>query len=539
MHRLLLGAAFLLLACPSPSNGGDGGTTKLPPQVFLTVDDSNVIGGAVTGVVNTSGCKNVTQVQMLQNGTFLADLNYQGSPTSFQLPAALFAPLYSQLGLAAELALAAKVVCDDGRSNTSQAVGVSFFPVASHLSTGNQLVPDTFTAGGGLSGTPVSLVGCVGTTQGVALASFDTTGSGAAVLQNAALDFACTSNLVISARSKSNGIRWMMEPKVGAMAVDDTLTVKKTVMGNFTRMGVSSTGTAILWEEGLTDTTVHKVEPVASILNDWTNKAPFGIMNSDPVVDIGLRLVWATMWQYTLGNQKADIVAYEFNLDTGAIVNLVGTSGQPPILISQQYPMTLADKPIMPQGAFSADGKLFYIPLLSQDNTTVVHTTVISCATAGVCTNSTRRWTSQTFDGVVSTVLPFSAGNYIAAIGPYQVWFLHEQTGTVANLGSVAVRPSTNLQVLGVQPGVNAEMYILAGPVSSTDATWPIEAVAVDKPESGELWRFGWGSGRTPTSGITLGVDDTGQSWFRVGPDQVKPNTLADYRLKRGPTVIH
>jgi hypothetical protein len=534
MHRLLLGAALLLAGCSSVSNG-DGGTTKLPPQVFLTVDETNVIGNSVTGKVNTAGCKNVTQVQMLQAGSFLADLNYQGSPTSFSLPSALFAPLYNQLGIAAELTLSAKIVCDDGRTNTSQPVGVSFFPVASHLSTGNQLVPDSFTAGGGLSGTPVSLVGCVGTKQGVALASFDTSGSGGAVLQNDSLDFACTSNLVISARSKANGIRWMMEPGVGAVAVDDTLTIKKSVTGKFTRLGVSSTGTAILWEDALTKTILHKVEPVADVSNDWVNDTLIGVMNSDPVVDVGNRLIWATMWQFDLGSQKADIVAYELNLDSGLAVNLL-SGGAPPVLISQQYPMTLVDSPIMPQGTFSADGKLFYVPLLSQDNTTVVHTTVIACATAGTCTKSTRRWTSQTFDGVVNTVLPFSAGNYIAAIGPYQVWFLKEQDGTIANLGEAAIRPSGNLQVLGVQPGVNAEMYILNGPVAAGTATWPIEAVAVDKPESGELWRFGWGSGASANTGITLGVDESGQSWFRVGPDLVKPLPLAEYRQARGAT---
>jgi hypothetical protein len=539
MRQPLLSLAFVALlvaACPT-SSGGDGGPTKLPPQVFLTVDDANVIGAVVSGKVNVSGCKNITQVQLLQGGSFLADVNYTTSPTAFTLQAGSFAGLYGKLGLAAELTLTAKVVCDDGRVNTSQPVGVSFFPVTSRLSTTEQLLPDTFTARGGLAGTKVSFVGCVGTASGAtALAAFDT--SGKQLISNAALPFTCSSNLVISSRSKATGIRWVMEPGVGAMAIDDNLVVQRFLTGSLKRMGVvSDTGVGLFWQDGVAGAKLLKRDPFTTNPSDWEYPV-VGIMNSDPVVDDRLRLVWATTWQFGTGTGVGNTVAYEFNLDTGDLLNGVGGSG-PPILHSQQYSTQAANKPIMPEGALSADGTLFYEPVLSQDNTGTVHTTVIACSTAGLCDGnmSARRWTSATFDGVTNLMVLFSAGNYLAAVGPYQVWFLETQLGTIKNLGEAPIRPTGSLQVLGVQPGINAEMYILNGPVS-TGGTWPIEAVAVDRPESGELWRFTFGSGESPLAGLTMAVDETGQAWFRVGPDIVRPLPLAEYRTARGPTVL-
>jgi hypothetical protein len=123
-------------------------------------------------------------------------------------------------------------------------------------------------------------------------------------------------------------------------------------------------------------------------------------------------------------------------------------------------------------------------------------------------------------------------------VGPYQAWFLDSQFGVVRNLGDQPIRPSGNLQLLGVQPGLDKEVYLLSGPVFDQRASYPIEAIAVDDPASGELWRFQYGSGESPNAGLYLGVDESGQSWLRVGIDQVKPNPLKDYRTKRGPTVL-
>ncbi len=531
MRPLVISCAVLLLGCPSGNSGNDGGTLRPPPQAFLTVTESNVIDTKITGKVSVSGCKAVTQVQLLQQGTFLADLNFTTSPTAFDLPGNLFAGFYHSLGIAAPLTLAAKVICDDGRTNTSTPVGVSFFPVASRFSTGEQVMPDDFVVEGGLGGSAVTFLGCVGTSTGTTLARADLSGN---PTYSQALPFACGPNTQISDRSRVTGTRWVLEPGKGAYAINSRLEIVKTVSGSLKRMGVGSNGTGIFWDDTMTSEVLIKAEPVAAVTNDWRVLIP-GIMNADPVIDVGGRVVWASMWQFDQGSGVGDIVAFKLNLDNGALVNGIG-SGGPPLLIHQNFG-SIVNPPITPQGTFNADGSLFFAPLITTDVNGVVRTTVLGCTTAGTCDQSGRRFTSPTFDGVISLVLPFSAGNLLAAVGPFQVWFLEPVGGTVRNLSEAAIRPSGALQVLSVYPGVNTEFYVLTGPVSN-NRTFPVEAIAIDRPESGELYRFSFGSGEVPGTAMAMGVDEGGQAWFRVGSDQVKPLPLTTYRSARGTTVI-
>jgi hypothetical protein len=509
-----------------------------PPQVFLTVNESTVVGDKITGRVSVSGCASVTQVQILQGGTFLTDAMFTKSPTDFTLPAGLFSNLYPRLGIAAPLSLSAKVVCGDGRQNTSQAVGVTFFPVASKFSLGGkQVMPDAFVAEGGLGGNPVGFIGCVGTTIGTALGKADTMGN--VPKYNDAIPFACDYNTEISERSPVTGTRWVLQPGKGAYAIDASLNVTAQFMGDVRRMGVARDGSGIFWMD-------HTPSPLALKLNPrgggnpvvWSAPAG-GIINSTPVVSEGDNTVVLATWQYNMGTYQGDIVVFKYNFLTGALVNGVGPGLGPPVIYRQQFPML--NQPITPFVTLNRDGSIVVMPFFTIDTSDTVRTTVIACSTSPVgsqCTGPDRRWTAPTFNGVVNLVLPFSAGNYLAAVGPYQAWFLDAQTGVVRNLGEQPLRPSGSLQILGVQPGVGSEFYLLNGPASETVTTYPVEVVATDKPESGELWRFSAGSGESPLAGLYLGVDDSGQAWLRVGPDQVKPLTLTEYRAARGPTPI-
>lgn len=537
MARSVLVLVVALSACKSPDQV-DAGPPKLRPQVTIAAKESNVIGTEVTGTITVSGCTKVAQLQVLEHGTFLAEVPFTKSPAPFTLTRSNFAGLYSR-GLAADLTLSAKVVCDDGRDNTSQGIGVTFFPVEQVLSPGSQVLPDAFIANGGLGGTKVTFIGCIGVAGGAtALAAYDAAGTQVAL--NAALPFSCSEKLIIGPRSQANGLRWVLEPGVGALLVDDALSKKKQVLGNLKNMGVSTTGVGVFWLDALAGNgKLLAIKPQAETSADWAADV-VGIANADPVIDEGNRRVWASLWQFTLHPpmNTGDVVVYSFDFDSGALVNGVGSSG-PPIILHQTF-STQVNEPIMPLGTFNAGGSLLFMPVLSLDSSNIVHSTVLACSTAGDCDGASlsRKWTSELFDGEVNQVVPFSAGNALVAFGPYHAWFLSAQTGVVTNLAHVDVAPTGGLKVLGVQPGVKSELYLLNGPVIENKTTYPTEVVAVDRPETGEVYRFTFGSGLAPSTGITMGVDDTGQAWFRVGADLVKPLLIEEYRQARGPTKL-
>ncbi len=513
-----------------------------PPQVFLTVVENNVIGDTIRGRVNVSGCKTVAQVQLLQNDSFLYDVNYTKSPTEFALPAGLFSALYSQLGIAASLTLRARVLCDDARTNTSQPVGVRFFPIASRFSKpGEQVVPDFFVGEGGIGSTPTTFLGCVGTTIGTAIARVDTMGN--ILAYNDQLPFGCSAGTQISDRSLITGMRWVFEPLAGAYALDGSLNVHKVVRSQQAkRIGVGKGGSAVIWlDEAGTRNRIYFARPQVNS-TDW-EAAFYGIMNSTPVIDDGAgQAVWVSSWQYQLAvsPRRGDQVAYKHSIVDGALQNAIAPGQSAPVIVQQMYPEI--NNPIMPEATFSADGSLYVVPLLSWDVTGFIRTTVIACSTrgAGMCdTQAIRRWTSPTVDGVLRNVVSFSAGNYFAAMGPYAVYFLNAQLGTIANLGEQPLRPEGSNLVFGGQPGLGTDFYVLAGPeLGGGSASWPTEIIATDRPESGELWRLQSGSGESPTASNWITLDDNAQPWLRVGIDLVKPLANTEYRNARGPTVL-
>lgn len=532
--------AALLAACdppptttPPPAN---------PPQVFLTLTESNVIGGAVTGKVNVSGCKTVAQVQLLHQDTFLMDVPFAKSPTDFSLPAGTFSNLYSQLGIAASLTLKAKVICDDGRTNNSQPVGVKFFPIANRFksSDGAQLVPDNFIAEGGLGGTANTFLGCVAATTGTTIARVNTRGEVLAFL--ASMPFNCSLATQISERSAVTGTRWVFEPGVGVFAIDSNLTRLRTFINpKVLRIGVGKRGSAVVWvDEESTRKRIQKLDPMPGSTNEWEH--PFeGIMSADPLIDDGgtTPSVWVMRWLFDLGTHKADLVPWQHNLNNGQLLNGVQSLGNlPAVLITQQFPLDETSQPIVPQGVFSSDGRFYTVPFISLDGQT---STILSCSTApssGLCEGTSRRWTSPILSGYFRLVVPFSQGNLVAVVSPQAVYFLNNQLGTIVNLGEVPLQPTGSLKVLGVQPGLDTDFYVFAGPEFGATASYPMEIIATDAPGAGELWRMEYGSGESSGNGLFLGVDEAKQVWVRAGTDLIKPLPNAEYRMARGATVV-
>lgn len=532
--------AALLAACDPPPT-----TTPPPPnppQVFLTVTESNVIGDAVKGKVNVSGCKTVAQVQLLHQDTFLMEVPFTKSPTDFSLPPGTFSNLYSQLGIAVPLTLKAKVVCDDARTNTSQPVGVKFFPIASRLRSpdGAQFVPDNFIAEGGLGSSANTFLGCVAAPTGTTIARVNTRGEVVAFL--ASMPFNCSLATQISERSAVTGTRWVFEPGAGVFAIDSNLTRLRTYIGpTVKRIGVGKRGSAVIWvDDESTRNRIQKLDPMPGSTNEW--EQPFiGIMSADPLIDDGgtTPSVWVMRWLFDTGTKKADLVPWQHDLNNGQLLNGVQQiGGVPAVMLTQQFPLDETSQPIVPQGVFSPDGRFYTVPLISLSGQT---STIIACSTApssGLCEGSSRRWTSPLLSGYFRLVVPFSQGNLVAVVSPQAVYFLNNQLGSIVNLGEAPLQPTGSLKVLGVQPGLDTDFYVFTGPDFGATLSYPMEIIATDAPGAGELWRLEYGSGESSGNGLFLAIDEGRQVWIRAGTDLIKPLPNVEYRMARGATMV-
>ena len=533
--RLTLALLALALAgCPPPGSG-DGGTILPPPQAFLTVNPTLIIGQSIKGSVTTNGCATVFGVEIdATDGSFIAEVKWVGNPSTFEIPSMLLNRFYAAKGIALSLSLQAKVYCDDKRSNVSQPVSVTFFPVASAFSnSGKPTLPDSFVAEGGLGGTATTFIGCANLGRGeIALVRVDTKG---VVLAKAnSLPFPCSYNSTITERSNTGFTRWLMEPTKGAFSFDKDLNILNIVLGATRQIGVAKDGSAILWlEDGaISDVIIRaNVMPVdAGVPTVWTSDFP-SQMIAAPVIDTNNGWVYTLSSQINMGTGIGLVVMIKYSLADGTILN--ATAGKVPYLVKQDY--GLANMPIPPTGSFNVDGTLAYIAVNGFDPSGVISSYVVACGTgSGGCENTARRWTSPAFDTEIKAMVPFSNGNFIAAISFSEVGFLSLTDGSLQNLGQKTLRPTGSLKFSAAQPGVGADFYLLASP----EGGYPAEALATDSPMNGELWRLDVGSGVNAASSMYIAVDEGGQAWLRIGPDQVKTLTLRDYRTARGATLM-
>ncbi len=525
---LLVFASLWLAGCPN--SGGSGAGITPPPQVFMTVSSATVLSPSITGTTSVNGCVNVAGVEIIgPDQAFIVNANYTVSPSPWEIQGASLNRYFAKGGFALSISLTAKVTCDDSRTNFSQPVSVTFFPTQGVLSTGNQVLPDAFVAQGGRDGSPVTFIGCVAVSGGgFALARVDTTGR--IISSRGLLPVDCSANSDIRERVPlpPKGLRWLLEYGKGAYAFDDDLAVSNTVKLSVKRLGVGSDGSALIWvEDGAGMALIEYVTPTpvsSSQPHRWAVAFP-AVMISDPIVDVANGWGYAASWQ---GNgSMREIVVLKYNLADGTVLNAI--DNKVPVLISQD--IGELNTPIQPGAAFNVDGSLLYVSLLTVDPNQNVASTVLACATnVGGCQGTSRRWQSESLKAQVGNLLPFST-DFLAAISDSQVIFLSASDGTVKNLGGRGLRPGGGLKTLLVQQGRGSDFYVFNGPANG----YPNEIVATDAPSSGELWRLAVGNGSTPVTGMWLALDDSGQPWLRVGPNQVKPLKNAEYRSARGP----
>jgi hypothetical protein len=513
---------ILLLAC------GCGPTKpppKDPPQVTISVAEPVVAAPTLKVRINVVGCEAVSDLKVQHNGYPVRTVTYTGNPTEAVMQPADFNTYYNSLGIAIGLTLSAKAECDDGRTNTSQPLGVRFFPVASALATGPQgaqAMPDSFVAEGGVGNTPVTFVGCIGTANGTALARVNLAGE--VIGANLSLPFPCSYASTITEKNTATGHRWLLEAGRGAFAFDSSLNINGIAPGSYTVMGVAPNGDAILWDPKASqvDPSLFRVTPNGGAFpaNRVWGAAPAGILNASPVVD-NLGTVFISTWAGTLGSAQGTVVIQRFNFATGALIN-------------PSYPLVTfeygdLDSPEIPNGAFNATGSVIYFPYQSASRT---QSRVMACATtAPDCQGTSRKWLSPLLDTVGLFALPYSRDTLVAVIGAQKTYFLNEATGAVVNLFEKPITADGQLFAHAVQPGLGTEFYVFNGPARG----YPIEIVAVDAPDKGELWRYQLASGgELPSTAVYLAVDDSGQAWIRSGLKQIKPFLNQEYRFTKG-----
>jgi hypothetical protein len=492
--------------------------------VSITTPSASIVDTKLPFSVSVSGCNSVSSLSIYDGTTHIIDLPYAGNPTAAALQ--INQVPYTS-GIAAHLSLSAKVTCDDGRTATSQPVGVTFLPVAQVVSnSGNPVVPDLFYAEG--SGTQVTFVGCSQLSNGTTtIVRVDVSGNVVAYNQN--MPFQCSDSAVFTDKGP-NGMRWMMEPNVGVMAIDASLNTTAYSLGKFQAIAMGPDGDAVAWVgTGATGPQFGRLSHTTG--GQVWNFQPQGILTGNPIVVTGGAGVLIPERIIQLNNNtetlEIEFVDYNFScaaptscpnlcMSTTDVCQVTSNSGFTTLAqISYGF---LNSPPAIPT-SYSADGSIIYFPY--QTSTTA--STVLACSTSqNNCSGAPAQKWQASFQNIVELALPFATGgSQIAALAPQSAWFLNATTGVLVNAGGNPIIPTGALVTTSVQPGLAKDIYLLNG----NGASLPTEIVAVDDPSLGEVFRYDM-----PTGTLTAAVDEAGQPWLRLGPNLVKPLPLSQYR---------
>lgn len=487
-----------LLGCGQPSHP----LPPDPPRVSLVAPGADVADSKLDLTLSLSGCDSVKALEIWDHQYFAATVTYGGNPTHVSLPYNVF----HYPSIAVDLSLTAKVICADGRTSTSNPVSVRYFPVAEVVTpqAGGQVVPDVFIAEG--QGPNVGFTGCSRNADGTtSLVRVGRTGTVTAY--NSSLPFACSNNLWFTDRNLASGKRWAVEPGVGAIAVDPLLTITAYVLGPVQYLGVGPDGDAVIYLGGNGTELIERVSQTDGKVK-WSYQ-PDGVVIAPPIAQSTFG-VYAPIFVRPAAQTQGVIAVQRIDYDSGL-----------PVARRDLRMITwgLGDAPPVPPAVFNNDGSLLYFAFQPQADTSVM----IACATnEDGCSGSALRWQSPALPANVVAEVPWSNGSLLAAVAPQATWFLDAATGAVLNKGGMAVSPEGALYTTGVQPGQGRDFYFLNG--SGVAGTLPVELVAVDAPENGELLRFS-----TNGSSLMAGVDESGQLWLRVGPNLVRPLPLIEY----------
>ncbi len=514
--RLWQPVVFALAALAGGAVGCGDDPTPLPPdppRVTVAPVGTSVADTHLAVNITVSGCEAVKALSLWNRDVHVTDVAWTQNPTRVEIQPN---QLRYHDGLAADLALVARVTCDDDRQNASSPAGVRFLPVAEVLraAPGGQVVTDVFWADG--LDANVGFIGCSGSPSAGNNALVRVNRQGEVVAFNNSLPFPCTAALWVTDLHLESFKRWAVEPGVGAFAFNPgTLQITGQFLGGVQNLTVGPDGDALLYTAGGGTEALHRVHHEAPSLPAWSY-TPAGFVMGNVGIHPTLG-IYLPVWMNKVGQYQGTVGVERVAYDSGANLS------QPVPMKIVQY--GLGDAPPIPPAAFSADASLVYFPF----QTAAGQSTVIACATnpqGEGCSGGNLAW-QRTLPGNVMLTVPFNQNALLAAVAPQHTWFLDAATGNVLNRDGLAVQPEGSLVTMGVLPGQGREFYLLNG--SGLPGTFPSELVAVDDPSFGVLYRYA-------AHGTTLmaGLDDSGQAWLRVGPDLVKPLPLVEYQLVVG-----
>jgi hypothetical protein len=494
--------ALALTGCGDPKPP----PTPDPPSVTLAVPQPNTAGLTLPIRVIVSGCDSVSRVDIYDQDTFLKSVPYTSGSMDFELAAN---EVKYTKGLAVRLSLNARATCADGRSNVSQPQAAKFMPVAKVIKDADpngQVVTDYFLTEG--SGTNVSFIGCGNPTTGIGtLYRVDATG---AVRNSVDLGIPCYADTIITDRNSASGKRWVYTPGVGAVAVDGSFVVSGKTAATYKPdyFSVMDNGDALLISGIFVSRLNHTA---ANGTFQWTHEAEWEPIG--PAKDKGANEII-----YPMGRVPRQA---EPNLLNLVIVTLAANTTGTKVPLVQERIITeyQGSATTPPPVTFSPDGATVYIAFSLANNQSRVQ----ACATGQQgCEGSAFRWSSPTLPVPIGFLLPYSAGTRLAAIGAQRAWFLNTQNGDITNKNKTSLDATGQLRILQVQTGLpnSSEFYLLTGQPGGL----PLEIVAVDSAEKGELFRY------EVSSSLSCAVDDSGRLWMRTGNNVVQTLPLNDYR---------
>lgn len=513
LARPALLLSFLSLACNNPPPPP---TTPDLPQVNLTVAETNAVGSTFKLSVAVSGCDSVKSLEVLDNNALVKQVPFAGSPTAVELAVG---DLHFPRNITIDLSLTARVTCADGRSNVSQTQPATFFPVEEIVepeNTNSQVLPDFFVADG--SGASASFIGCA--REGNLSYLYRVKRSNPLQPDKILMPFECNVSTAITDRMPATtGWRWVWTPGKGAFAIDPTFS--KALGVNYTPVTfvtVAPDGNAFIGQ----DRVIQFWSPAGTQV--WLNDN-FGVdgdIIGEPFVRPD-RKTYVVPLVGTLGTASTTFVKVSvLNYDTGAA--------------NQTYDIEQIPTTQQIQVAFDSTGTVLY---LGTQGDSAANVRACSIGKTSLCRPGTDAWLWTTGDlqGTMTALVPYNNGTLLAAISKSRIWMLdvkNAKPGSVplVNKDQQPFATSGSLVSRFVQPGPGTSgafyMFNSTAPTTSNLLPYPVELVATDSAEKGELYRY------QVTGGSVFGaLDASGTLWLRIGPRLVKPYAPAWYRERR------
>lgn len=507
---------FLALACNQPPPP----TTPDLPQVSIIVDEPSSVGKSVKLFITASGCDQVQRLELLDNNELLKQVTYGASPTTVELATG---DLRFARGISASLSLTARVTCADGRTNVSQAQPATFFPVdevVEPINSTTPAVPDYFVVDG--SGANASFIGC--TKEGSRSFLYKVLKSNPANRQSIEMDFPCDATTTITDRKPAGtGWRWVWTKERGAFAIDKDFKVTATSNLAVKNLATSPDGRAFIYDVAY----LRTLDPSGKGVGQWslTIGDPDGLIPSLVLSD-----------PYVRPDGKVVIPFYE-DRATSTLIR-VGTVRYSDGGGLEMYDVDMMPNFQYPPVAFDPTGTVMY--LATQAATTgTPSATVRACAVGktGLCVPSTgnRLWISSDLPGYMVGLVPYNNGTRVAAITTNRFWFLEARDGQstegqAVNKDQLPLTSNGALVARFAQPGPGSTFYMFNSKAwgENESPPYPVEIVATDAAEKGELFRY-----QVPGGSLYGALDDSNALWLRVGTRLVKPFAPEQYRAMR------